>query len=80
MLVLRLVLAHTVLRYRFGFAPGEDGTAIHSKARNNIIIKAGPLQLVFEERLRQSYHVARETEAELLDVKSHCVELECGYA
>ena len=50
MMVLRLVLAYTVLYYRFEFAPGEDGTDIHSKARNNIILKAGPLKLVFEER------------------------------
>ncbi|GAB1318032.1 Cytochrome P450 E-class, group IV [Madurella fahalii] len=50
MMVLRLVLSYTVLRYRFEFAPGEDGTAIHKQAKDNLILKAGPLKLVFTKR------------------------------
>lgn len=50
MMVLRLVLSYTVYTYRFGLAPGEDGTAIRREARNNLILKAGPLSVVFAER------------------------------
>ncbi|KAK0610800.1 cytochrome P450 [Immersiella caudata] len=50
MMVLRLVLSYTVQRYRFRFAPGEDGTAIYKEAKNNLILKAGPLNVVFEKR------------------------------
>ncbi|KAK4447358.1 Tryprostatin B 6-hydroxylase [Podospora aff. communis PSN243] len=50
MMVLRLVLSYTVQNYRFQFAPGEDGTAIYKEARNNLILKAGPLKVVFEKR------------------------------
>ncbi|KAK0710627.1 cytochrome P450 [Lasiosphaeris hirsuta] len=50
MMVLRLVLAYTVYHSRFEFAPGEDGTAIFTKAKNNLILKAGPLNLVFTKR------------------------------
>lgn len=50
MMVLRLVLSYTVYHYQFEFAPGEDGTAIHREARNNIILKAGPLRLAFTKR------------------------------
>ncbi|KAK3356649.1 cytochrome P450 [Lasiosphaeria hispida] len=51
MMVLRLVLAYTVYDFRFEFARGEDGTAIHTKAKNNLILKAGPLNLVFTKRV-----------------------------
>ncbi|KAK1757195.1 Tryprostatin B 6-hydroxylase [Echria macrotheca] len=50
MMVLRLVLAYTVHHYRFELAPGEDGTAIYREAKNNLILKAGPLKLVFDRR------------------------------
>lgn len=50
MMVLRLVLGYTTLHYRFECAPGEDGTAIHKQAKDNLILKAGPLKLVFTKR------------------------------
>ncbi|KAK4455098.1 Tryprostatin B 6-hydroxylase [Podospora aff. communis PSN243] len=50
MMVLRLVLSYTTYHYQFGLAPGEDGTAIHREAKNKLIIKAGPLKLVFARR------------------------------
>ncbi|KAK5651342.1 hypothetical protein OQA88_12575 [Cercophora sp. LCS_1] len=50
MVVLRLVLSYTVLNYRFEFAPGEDGSAIHREAKDNLILKAGPLNVVFSKR------------------------------
>ncbi|KAH8799714.1 cytochrome P450 [Xylogone sp. PMI_703] len=50
LIVLRLVLAYTVLNYDFKFAPGEDGTRIHKDAFNNLILKAGKLECVFEKR------------------------------
>lgn len=50
MVVLRLVLSYTVLNYRFEFAPGEDGSAIHREAKDNLILKAGPLNVVFAKR------------------------------
>ncbi|KXX76972.1 Tryprostatin B 6-hydroxylase [Madurella mycetomatis] len=50
MMVLRLVLSYTALHYRFQYAPGEDGTAIHKQAKDNLILKAGPLKLVFTKR------------------------------
>jgi len=46
----RLVLSYTVYHYQFGFAPGEDGTAIFKEAKNNLILKAGPLYLSFRKR------------------------------
>ncbi|KAK4187949.1 Tryprostatin B 6-hydroxylase [Podospora australis] len=48
--VLRLVLSYTVFHYEFEFAPGEDGTAIYARARDNLVIRAGPLNLVFKKR------------------------------
>lgn len=50
MMVLRLVLSYTVQNYRFQLAPGEDGTAIYKEAKNNLILKAGPLHVVFTKR------------------------------
>lgn len=50
MMVLRLVLSYTVYGYRFRFAPGEDGSAIYSEAKDNLILKAGPLKVVFDKR------------------------------
>ena len=47
MMVLRLVLSYTVLNFRFEFAPGEDGTAIYREAKDNLVLRAGPLNLVF---------------------------------
>ncbi|KAK3312632.1 cytochrome P450 [Apodospora peruviana] len=50
MMVLRLVLSYTVYKYRFELAAGEDGTAIRREAVNNLILKPGPLNLVFTNR------------------------------
>lgn len=50
MVVLRLVLSYTVYNYRFVFAPGEDGSAIYREAKDNLILKAGPLNVVFSKR------------------------------
>jgi len=50
MMVARLVLSYTVYNYRFRLAPGEDGTAIRREAKNNLILKAGPLNVVFSRR------------------------------
>ncbi|RFU25190.1 hypothetical protein B7463_g11145, partial [Scytalidium lignicola] len=50
LLVLRLVLAYTILNYDFEFAPGEDGTRIHKDAFNQLILKAGKLECVFKRR------------------------------
>jgi hypothetical protein len=50
MTVLRLVLSYTTYYYQFDLAPGEDGTAIHREAKNKLILKAGPLNLVFARR------------------------------
>ncbi|KAH8812322.1 cytochrome P450 [Xylogone sp. PMI_703] len=54
LLVLRLVLAYTVWNYDFEFAPGEDGTAIHRDAANQLILKAGKLECVFHPRQETS--------------------------
>lgn len=51
MMVLRLVLSYTVSNYRFEFAPGEDGSAIYTEAKDNLILKAGPLNMVFSKRM-----------------------------
>lgn len=50
LIVLRLVLAYTVLNYDFEFAPGEDGTRIHRDAFNQLILKPGKLECVFKKR------------------------------
>ncbi|KAK0747207.1 cytochrome P450 [Schizothecium vesticola] len=50
MMVLRLVLSYTVYGYQFRLAPGEDGSAIYSEAKDNLILKAGPLKVVFDKR------------------------------
>jgi len=47
---MRLVIAYTVYHYKVEFAPGEDGTTIYTKARNNLILKPGPCMLVFKKR------------------------------
>lgn len=47
MMVLRKVLATTVLAYDFDFPPGDNGSAIFTQMRNQIIMKAGPLPLIF---------------------------------
>lgn len=49
-MVMRLVLSYTVFNYRFELARGEDGTAIHRESRDNLILKAGPLKVVFTRR------------------------------
>lgn len=49
-MVLRLVMSYTVYHYRFRFAPGEDGKKIYEEAKNDLILTAGPLELVFEKR------------------------------
>ncbi|KAK0641738.1 cytochrome P450 [Cercophora newfieldiana] len=51
MVVLRLVLSYTVYNYRFRFALGEDGLAIYGEAKDNLILKAGPLKVVFDKRV-----------------------------
>ncbi|KAK0736749.1 cytochrome P450 [Apiosordaria backusii] len=51
MSVIRLVLAYTVYHYTWDFAPGEDGTRIYSESRDNLILKAGPLNVVFTPRV-----------------------------
>ncbi|KAK3998210.1 Tryprostatin B 6-hydroxylase [Cladorrhinum sp. PSN332] len=48
--VLRLVIAYTVMNYRFEHAPGEDGTDVYAKMRDNLVLKPGPLMLVFVKR------------------------------
>jgi tryprostatin B 6-hydroxylase len=50
MIVLRFTIAYTVWNYDFQFAPGEDGTAIHQDAVNQLILKAGKLECVFRQR------------------------------
>lgn len=50
MIVLRFTIAYTVWNYDFKFAPGEDGTSIHREMVNQAILKAGPLQCVFNKR------------------------------
>lgn len=50
MMVLRLVLSYTVFHYEFEFAPGEDGADIYAKAKDNLVLTAGPLNLVFKKR------------------------------
>ncbi|EHK47065.1 hypothetical protein TRIATDRAFT_194962 [Trichoderma atroviride IMI 206040] len=49
-IVLRFTIAYTVWNYDFKFAPGEDGTSIHRDMINQAILKAGPLQCVFNKR------------------------------
>ena len=46
---LRLVIAYTLREYDFRFAPDEDGSDIFAKSRNQLVIKPGKLDLVFEE-------------------------------
>lgn len=48
MLLLRVVVANTVCNYDFEFAPGESGRDVFDKAKNQIIMKAGPLYLTFK--------------------------------
>ncbi|KAH8898737.1 cytochrome P450 [Thozetella sp. PMI_491] len=48
--LVRNVLASTVWHYDFAFAAGETGEDIHSKAINQLILKAGPLQCIFSKR------------------------------
>lgn len=48
MLVLRVVIANTVWNYDLEFAPGETGCDVLDKARNQIIMKTGPLFLDFK--------------------------------
>lgn len=45
-----MVLSYTAQNYRFQFAPGEDGTAIYNEAKDNLILKAGPLNVIFTKR------------------------------
>lgn len=49
-MVLRLVVSYTVYHFKFRFAPGEDGKAIHEKAQNQLVLTPGPLHLIFEKR------------------------------
>lgn len=48
--VILLVLANTVWHYDFTFAAGETGEDIHVKAKNQLILKAGPLWCNFTKR------------------------------
>lgn len=50
MTVLRITIAYTVWNFDFNFAPGEDGTSIHRDMIDQGILKAGPLQCVFNKR------------------------------
>ncbi|KAH8645775.1 cytochrome P450 [Xylariales sp. PMI_506] len=50
MMVLRQFVAYTVWHYEFDFAPGEDGTDIHAKAKFQLQVKAGPMYLTFKKR------------------------------
>ena len=49
-MVLRQLVSYTVWNYDFEFAPGEDGSDIHAKAKFQLQVKAGPMQLVFTKR------------------------------
>jgi hypothetical protein len=50
LMLIRAVLANTVWHYDMEFAPGERGNDVHDLARNNLILKAGPLKCVFRRR------------------------------
>lgn len=51
MMLMRFVVAYTLTKYDFAFAPGEDGTAIDRDAINVTLVKPGKLNLTFEKRL-----------------------------
>lgn len=46
----KMVLAYTVYYYDFGFAPGEDGSAILEDERDKVLLRAGPLECEFRRR------------------------------
>jgi hypothetical protein len=46
-MVLRKVWATTVLAYDFEFPSNDNGSASFTQMRNQIIMKAGPLPLIF---------------------------------
>ncbi len=49
--LLRLTIAYTVWYYDVEFAPGEDPQRIITEARNQGIMKPGPLYCVFTKRV-----------------------------
>ncbi len=46
--LLRLTIAYTLWNYDFRFAPYEDGS--RSEGKNQVILKAGPVDCVFTKR------------------------------
>ena len=50
LMLIRLVIANTLWSYDFEFAPGENGTEIFKKARNQLVVKPGRLNVVFTKR------------------------------
>lgn len=50
MMTMRMFLAYTLWNYDFGFAPSEDGVAVHRDALNMLIVRPGNLELVFHKR------------------------------
>ncbi|KAK4228689.1 Tryprostatin B 6-hydroxylase [Podospora fimiseda] len=47
---LRLIIAYTVMNYRFEYAPGEDGRDILGLMRDHLVLKPGPLMVTFVKR------------------------------
>ncbi|UNI22116.1 hypothetical protein JDV02_008036 [Purpureocillium takamizusanense] len=47
---LRMVISRIVLRYRIAFAPGEDGEAFQSGAKEKLTLWLPPLRMVFTRR------------------------------
>jgi hypothetical protein len=50
MMLMRLVVAYTLIEYDFDFAPGEDGTTIIRDTRDSTLVKPGKLYLRFSKR------------------------------
>ena len=50
LMLIRLLIANTLWSYDFEFAPGEDGNDIFRKARNQLVVKPGKLNVVFTKR------------------------------
>ena len=47
---IRFLAALLISKYKFTFAPGDDGLSVVRDAKDNIALVPGPLNLVFEPR------------------------------
>lgn len=50
MMEVRLVIAHTVYRYKLSFAPGEDGSSMEADAIDISLMRPGRCDLCFQKR------------------------------